>query len=61
MSTCTNSPGRFFAQHHVKTELAQMLLNYDIEPLSERPEITWFNNLIPPPLKASLRVRRRVV
>jgi hypothetical protein len=61
MFICTNSPGRFFAQHHVKTELAQMLLNYDIEPLSERPENVWLNNLMAPPLKTTLRVKRRVV
>jgi hypothetical protein len=39
--------------------LAQIILNYDIEPLAERPENLWFNNTMAPPMWNSLRVRRR--
>jgi len=54
-------PGRFFASHHLKSQIAQILLKYDIEPIAERPENVWFNNLIGPPMWSKLRVRRRTM
>lgn len=52
-------PGRFFAANELKLLLAYMVLNYDIEPLSERPKGTSFSTVILPSTKATIRVRRR--
>ena len=52
-------PGRFFVSLELKMLLAYMVMNYEIEPLATRPPNKWFgqNNL--PPMKATIRVRRR--
>ena len=52
-------PGRFFVALELKMLLAYMVMNYEIEPLATRPPNKWFgqNNL--PPMKATIRVRRR--
>jgi len=39
--------------------LAQILLNYDLEPLSVRPTNPWLNDTIGPPIWSTMRVRRR--
>ncbi|KAH0564835.1 hypothetical protein GP486_001771 [Trichoglossum hirsutum] len=52
-------PGRFFAAHQLKLTLAHIMLNYDIEPLAERPENKWLVSSIGPPMKSTIRVKRR--
>jgi len=52
-------PGRFFIANEVKLMLAYMVLNYEIEPLATRPPNTWFNSTSLPPMKESIRVRRK--
>jgi cytochrome P450 len=52
-------PGRFFAANELKLLLAYVVLNYDIEPLAERPTGRWIGNAILPPMKATIKVRRR--
>jgi cytochrome P450 len=52
-------PGRFFAANELKLLLAYMVLNYDIEPLTERPSGRWMVNVSLPDMKASIKVRRR--
>ncbi|MCJ1475959.1 hypothetical protein MMC13_004623 [Lambiella insularis] len=51
--------GRFFAAAEMKLMLAYMVLNYDIEPLAERPPGEWLGDTILPPRKAKIWVRRR--
>lgn len=51
-------PGRFFASNEIKMMLAYMLLNYDIEHLTERPHNTWIVQNRIPPMKARLRIKR---
>jgi hypothetical protein len=53
------SPGRFFAANQLKLLLAQIVLNYEIEPVDIRPENPWLNNTIGPPMWSTIRVRRR--
>ena len=53
------SPGRFFVTHEIKMLLAYMYNNYDIEPVAVRPPSTWFGAAVLPPVKATIRVRRR--
>ena len=52
-------PGRFFVALELKMLLAYMVMNYEVEPLVTRPPNKWFgqNNL--PPMKATIKVRRR--
>jgi cytochrome P450 len=52
-------PGRFFAANELKLLLAYIVLNYDIEPLTERPSGIWFLNVSLPDMKASIKVRRK--
>ncbi|GJN73740.1 hypothetical protein PCL_02709 [Purpureocillium lilacinum] len=52
-------PGRFFVAHELKLVMAHLLLNYDVEMLSERPKPQWVGSQALPPLKAQIRVRRR--
>ena len=52
-------PGRWFAVDLIKIVVGKILLNYEVEMLSERPENVWIEyNVIPPP-SATLSVRRR--
>jgi cytochrome P450 len=53
-------PGRFFAANELKLMLAYMVLNYDFEMIPERPESKWMGATLVPPMKATVRVRRRV-
>ncbi|CAG8958654.1 hypothetical protein HYFRA_00011495 [Hymenoscyphus fraxineus] len=51
-------PGRFFASMEMKIFMANVLLNYDVEPLKKKPQpwhVLWMN-LTP---RAKIRVRRR--
>jgi hypothetical protein len=54
------SPGRFFAATQLKLLLAQIILNYEIEHMEQRPENPWLNNTIGPPMWSTIRVRRRL-
>ena len=52
-------PGRFFVASEMKLILAYIAMNYEIEPLNSRPPNTWFGQSMIPPMKATIRVRRR--
>lgn len=54
-------PGRFFAANELKLLLAYMVLNYDIQMLKTRPEGRWVGPTVLPPMKATIKVRRRKV
>ncbi|PVI01189.1 cytochrome P450 [Periconia macrospinosa] len=51
-------PGRFFVAHELKMMFGHLLINYDIKPLTERPQPTWIgrNQM---PAKAVLEFKRR--
>ena len=51
--------GRFFAASTLKLMLAVILLNYDFEIQEKRPENVWFGSNRIPPMKATIRVKRR--
>ena len=38
---------------------AHLLLNYDLAPISERPQSSWIGAAIIPPLKATIRFKRK--
>ncbi|KAK7754513.1 hypothetical protein SLS62_003533 [Diatrype stigma] len=52
-------PGRFFAANMLKVMLAYLLLHYDLEKLPQRPRSPTYGVSLVPPLKATLRFRRR--
>jgi cytochrome P450 len=52
-------PGRFFAANELKLLLAYMVLNYDFEMLENRPECKWYGEVLLPPTKAMIRIRRK--
>lgn len=52
-------PGRFFAATEMKLLLAQILLNYDVEPLAIRPANRWIADTILPPMEATIKIKRR--
>jgi hypothetical protein len=54
-------PDRFFALHEIKIFVAHMVLNYDVEYLGERPELTNMVWLNVPYDQGRVRVRRRQV
>ena len=51
--------GRFFAATTLKLILAVILLEYDFEIQQKRPENVWFGSNRIPPMKATIRVKRR--
>lgn len=51
-------PGRFFAHLEVKIYIANILLNYDVEYLPQRPEPTYMM-WVRYPVDAKLRIRRK--
>ncbi|KAF5667237.1 cytochrome P450 monooxygenase [Fusarium heterosporum] len=53
-------PGRFFASNEVKMMIAYALLHYDIEHLAERPRNTWIIQNRVPPMKATLKIKKRL-
>lgn len=52
-------PGRFFAANELKLMLAHLVLHYDIEIQDGRPRNTWFGLNRVPPLKATIRIKKR--
>ncbi|CAG7916207.1 unnamed protein product [Penicillium olsonii] len=52
-------PGRWFASHMLKLFLAYIIMNYDIEPIKERPLNIIAGSLMFPPPGATIRLRRR--
>ncbi|PKY04920.1 putative P450 monooxygenase [Aspergillus campestris IBT 28561] len=52
-------PGRFFVVYELKMLLAFMLLNYEVEPLSQRPQNKWIGGNVVPPSELSIRVKRK--
>lgn len=52
-------PGRFFVSLEMKLLLAYMVMNYDVEPLKSRPPNVWFGQSSLPPMKATIKVRRK--
>ena len=52
-------PGRFLVAHELKMLLAYATMFYEIEPLESRPANVWFGQHVIPPMKATIRVRRR--
>ena len=52
-------PGRFFVSHEMKMLLAYLFTMYDVQSLPERPQNTWFGPHVLPPMKQTIRVRRR--
>ncbi|KAI5919905.1 putative cytochrome P450 [Camillea tinctor] len=52
-------PGRFFAAAELKLILAHALLKYDFEILPQKPEGSWVGVTRLPPLKATIKVKRR--
>jgi hypothetical protein len=53
------SPGRFFAAQQLKLVLAYIAMNYEIEPIAQRPANHWFVGSSGPPLETTIRIRRR--
>lgn len=39
--------------------LSHLVQNYDIEPLPSRPKNQWFGQNVIPPMKQTIRVRRK--
>lgn len=54
-----SSLGRFFTAQQLKLLMAQIVMDYDIEPLNVKPANPWSNNTIGPPIWSKVRVRRR--
>lgn len=52
-------PGRFFVAMELKTILAHMVMNYDVEHLSARPGMKWLNAMRAPDLKGAIKVKRK--
>ena len=52
-------PGRFFVSLEMKLILAYMFMNYDIELLKSRPPNVWLGQSSLPPMKATIKVRRK--
>lgn len=52
-------PGRFFAVQALKVIIGLLLIRYDFEPLQERPKPTEIGEVIIPPEKATVKIRRR--
>ncbi|KAI2851889.1 hypothetical protein CBS147345_465 [Aspergillus niger] len=52
-------PGRFIFAHIVKVFIAEMLLNYDVQPILVRPKIHRWGRFQLPPLTTKLTVRRK--
>ncbi|KAH6657410.1 cytochrome P450 [Truncatella angustata] len=54
-------PGRFFASSELKLMLAYILMNYDLEFQEKRPDNIWFGMNRMPPMKATLKFKRRSI
>lgn len=53
-------PGRWFAAQLMKQALAYMILNYEVELVEKPMERRSFLNMMVPPAKTQIRIRRRV-
>ncbi|KAJ7185259.1 cytochrome P450 [Mycena filopes] len=53
-------PGRFFAANNLKLILAHLLINYEIQPFSKRPENIPVGDILAVPRTAEMFIRRRV-
>jgi len=53
------SPGRFFVSHELKMCLFYLLTHYDVEHIAQRPPNMWIGNSIVPPMKGTIRMRRK--
>ncbi|KAE8387237.1 putative P450 monooxygenase [Aspergillus alliaceus] len=54
-------PGRFFVSYHLKMPIAYMLLNYEVEPLPQRPLNQSFGQASLPPPNLRIRVKRKPI
>lgn len=54
-----NSPGRFFAVQVLKMLLGYLLVNYDFEPLTERPKCLEIGEAVIPEEETKVKIRRR--
>lgn len=52
-------PGRFFAANLLKVMLSYLILHYDLEKLPSRPKNSTFSVSMFPPLRATVRFKRR--
>ncbi|KAM0811671.1 putative Cytochrome P450 [Seiridium cardinale] len=52
-------PGRFFATALLKLMVAEALLGYEFEILTNKPKDSWFGVTRVPPLKAFIKIRKR--
>lgn len=52
-------PGRFFVSLEMKLLLAHMLMNYEVQPLENRPLNVWYGSTSIPSAKATVKVRRK--
>lgn len=52
-------PGRFFATQELKLMLAYLVLHYDVEPFSDRPQNAVMNGSSIPPANALLGIKMR--
>lgn len=52
-------PGRFFVSQEMKMMLAYMVMNYEMELFKDRPPNVWAGQTSLPPMKATVKVRRR--
>lgn len=52
-------PGRLSIAVEIKLMLAYMAMKYDIEPVTIRPSNRWLEDIRLPPVKATIRVKRR--
>lgn len=59
LTLLVRSPGRFFVGQELKMIFANLLLNFDIKPMAERPRTDWLGSVALPPVKATVDVRRR--
>jgi cytochrome P450 len=54
-------PGRWFAVVMIKTMLAYLTLNYDVEAMGPQPKTNVIGDAALPPISATIRIRRRKV
>ena len=52
-------PGRFFVALELKLLLAKMFMDYEVAPLQTRPPSPWIGSTVLPPMKATMKIRRR--
>ncbi|KAB2570446.1 Cytochrome P450 monooxygenase pyr3 [Lasiodiplodia theobromae] len=52
-------PGRFFSAHELKLLFAHLVLNYDFEPMGEKPRGKWITDFYVLESPSMLKVRRR--